>query len=248
MQRTLLLLLLPFARPPSNSKRATQEAGQEKPNTKASTLPEVISLRVGLKTRMLKMYFITHCASHLGVSSKPTRGARQTDTAASSSCVVARVCVWLGVSLARCGQQRRTHAAAWSLGSWLQLLVKTIRKRETACRSSCARGRHGGSAGGDHTLAPGILRNRDVACAKRCVRHNVCVRNADVRSGEGCGGGGGDERTVAFDVSTMIKGHSVHWQQRRAYSDAIHTHAHWLKVQNGMERAGVIVLQRGTDC
>ena len=35
------------------------------------------------------------------------------------------------------GQQRRTHAAAWSLGSWLQLLVKTIRKRETACRSSC---------------------------------------------------------------------------------------------------------------
>ena len=35
------------------------------------------------------------------------------------------------------GQQRRTHAAAWSRGSWLQLLVKPIQKRETACRSSC---------------------------------------------------------------------------------------------------------------
>ena len=44
------------------AKRTTSSrgTGQEKPNTKASTSPEVISLRVGLKTRMLKMYFIMH--------------------------------------------------------------------------------------------------------------------------------------------------------------------------------------------
>ena len=63
-------------------------------------------------------------------------------------CVGGWRCVWGGErpiatrkgllrGLVRVGQLRRTHAAAWSLGSWLQLLVKTIRKRETACRSSC---------------------------------------------------------------------------------------------------------------
>ena len=60
------------------AKRTTSSrgTGQEKPNTKASTSPEVISLRVGLKTRMLKMYFIMHsrhCEDGVGSSARGRR-------------------------------------------------------------------------------------------------------------------------------------------------------------------------------